>query len=1285
MATLEYAGRDRRHVLYTSRDKAVIVDTKYLVASVLAGDEAKDAPVMRPWSLSREPDVLVKELAEAALVSSASARGALDFDSSFRRGYTVPARVRENALSALGDHALSPMSALAASALSTGGQVSCADVLWVHRFFEHTDATEAGPARWAAWGGNEGRAWASNLAARLEYDSVVADAGSFDVPGTAVFTDGADDNKAFWGRVTSHGHVDSVFLQRGDKWLCWANGDWAEAAAPTNRVELDNESALFACGALLDAPDRAVDLRQLDPVEWLVADAALPNTDWTMLRHVMTAAGDGDGEYTPEERSENASSQLRDANGRFAKVGDSGLMKQSGIRGTIKTVNPTGNQLVVDGEDGNTYMIDPKEFEIDGGAKPAEGGKPDPSAIKNMPDFSKILGQPRASKNTPKAFLKNLLQPMGPSQLKDVLNDYAGFVNKERQERAGDFKGGTGWQESRPETAKERAERKKHEANRDKAIKTYEDFFKKYGSKKKPKKKNVTADAGGADIVVPNVEFEGATPDEVTPDRTDVQPLYLALVDRDDPRAVMELVSLVPSGPNDSAPATFKRAGGEWVAAPEIMQDLRSATPPPTVMLDEEDYEAVLTQVDNETPDEDDSTVTASGQIIKVSEQGGQVVLSLVSAGGADRNRGGAEHLRRYWTTGKGGLKIRWGTPGDWRRCVRQLSKHLGPRAKGYCALRHKEMTGMWPGDRRNRKEYTMEPNGAVLTSLDSVRREPAVIRAAAYSAQVETALAKVRGDKFTPVPVRATDIDAGRSGRAFKIPIVVPEGISSGDKRHFQRGSLGLRTLPLPLLWQPFTGEGHDGSPIVGRIDHVERTSAGLGNAYGVFDTGPYGQEAQRLVENGMLRWVSVDLDKFEVDEALTETDPDGKMNIRKGRMMAATLVSKPAFQECTLELLPIEGETEDPMTTSQPTPITAAAGISAAIPVEPPAAWFERPSLKGPTPLRVTPDGQVFGHIATWATSHVGLPGSTRPPRSNTEYAYFHTGLVRTKEGKDVKVGQLTLAGGHASLDKSAEAAAKHYDDTASALADVHAGEDSYGIWVAGALRPGTTPEQIRAFRASAPSGDWRFVQGVGLEMIAVCQVNVPGFPIPQALAASGHTNALVAAGTADLVALRAQENSVSHEALAAAARQRVFLALDVDGYLTEFKDFSPEKRAELTAAGKAMSDGSFPIENTADLRRALQAYEKVSRDKQAAVRRHIVRCARTLGKSSSIPAAWREAGLSPEQIDARDKVASLVASARVRRAQELADRINRPKLEAQVAALAARVGAQAKADNK
>jgi hypothetical protein len=94
----------------------------------------------------------------------------------------------------------------------------------------------------------------------------------------------------------------------------------------------------------------------------------------------------------------------------------------------------------------------------------------------------------------------------------------------------------------------------------------------------------------------------------------------------------------------------------------------------------------------------------------------------LTAAGGLDRNRGGAEKLRRYWTKGPGAAKILWGTPGDWTRCVGYLSKYMGGRAKGYCQLRHKEATGVYTGSRFNpgrENSSESETNITVVTNED--------------------------------------------------------------------------------------------------------------------------------------------------------------------------------------------------------------------------------------------------------------------------------------------------------------------------------------------------------------------------------------------------------------------------------------------------------------------------------------------------------------------------------------------------------------------------------------
>lgn len=205
---------------------------------------------------------------------------------------------------------------------------------------------------------------------------------------------------------------------------------------------------------------------------------------------------------------------------------------------------------------------------------------------------------------------------------------------------------------------------------------------------------------------------------------------------------------------------------------------------------------------------------------------------------------------------------------------------------------------------------------------------------------------------------------------------------------------------------------------------------------------------------------------------------------------------------------------------------PITAGG-----FPVKPPREWFDDPKLEEPTPLTVTSDGRVYGHIAAWNTNHIGLPTQTPPPRSPSNYAYFHTGVVACADGSDVPVGQLTLAGGHAPLSADASKAVEHYDNTGSAVVDMHVGEDVHGIWAAGALRPDVTDVQVRTLRASAPSGDWRPINGV-LELVACCQVNVPGFPIMRARVASGAMTALVAAGAQDMMMRRYRNADRDHQ---------------------------------------------------------------------------------------------------------------------------------------------------------
>lgn len=181
----------------------------------------------------------------------------------------------------------------------------------------------------------------------------------------------------------------------------------------------------------------------------------------------------------------------------------------------------------------------------------------------------------------------------------------------------------------------------------------------------------------------------------------------------------------------------------------------------------------------------------------------------------------------------------------------------------------------------------------------------------------------------------------------------------------------------------------------------------------------------------------------------------------------------------------------------------------------VRPPRVWFDDPGLSQPTALTVTDDGRVYGHLAVWGTCHTGIADAcVTPPRSRSGYAYFRVGAVLCDDGSEVAVGRLTADTTHAGRRLSATDTAAHYEHSGAAVADVAAGEDEHGIWVAGALRAGVSDEQVAALRASPLSGDWRTIGGT-LELVAALAVNSPGFPVPRALVASGRTRALQAAG--------------------------------------------------------------------------------------------------------------------------------------------------------------------------
>lgn len=187
-----------------------------------------------------------------------------------------------------------------------------------------------------------------------------------------------------------------------------------------------------------------------------------------------------------------------------------------------------------------------------------------------------------------------------------------------------------------------------------------------------------------------------------------------------------------------------------------------------------------------------------------------------------------------------------------------------------------------------------------------------------------------------------------------------------------------------------------------------------------------------------------------------------------------------------------------------------------AASTPIKPPAHWFQDPGLTEPTPLTVTADGRVYGHLAAWNVCHTGIGNRcVMAPRSAAGYKHFKVGSLVTDDGKTIAVGKITLGGGHADPQLGYIPAAEHYDNSCAAVAVVECGEDKHGIWIAGATVAGLSEERIAELRRSPLSGDWRRING-GLELVAALAVNSPGFPVLRASAEDSEVDeTLLAAG--------------------------------------------------------------------------------------------------------------------------------------------------------------------------
>jgi hypothetical protein len=398
----------------------------------------------------------------------------------------------------------------------------------------------------------------------------------------------------------------------------------------------------------------------------------------------------------------------------------------------------------------------------------------------------------------------------------------------------------------------------------------------------------------------------------------------------------------------------------------------------------------------------------------------------------------------------------------------------------------------------------------------------------------------------------------------AYRLQIV-PEGVAAEDGRGISIEALTWRTSPLPLMWTPAQGFQHEGAVVVGAFTDVHRATidgtTGLVADTVVWDSGPAAMEAKRMVDEGTLRSLSADIDVDTVRVEMQGLDGASEW-VEAGVLLGATLVPMQAFEwaqvvvdedgmpevedemvevvfEDDLDMLMAAAEAavtvnntvtgEDGIVIQpEPEPLVAHALENPGDYDLPPVEWFATPepaqdddsvvwvntdgqpvpahtdgARPWGVPLTITADGRVYGHIASWQDCHTAYADRcVPPPKSHSDYAWFHTGSTLTADGEAIPTGRITVGTGHADRHLSAASAVAHYDNTGHAVSDVRAVDGELGPWVSGWIRPWATAQQRHELAAHPPSGDWR-PRGGHAELLGVLAVNQPGFPMPRTVA--------------------------------------------------------------------------------------------------------------------------------------------------------------------------------------
>lgn len=592
--------------------------------------------------------------AESAPAPSAPAGGAVAASIEVlgeEKPFRVPEAVKReiaDTISSFSNH-LRESDLAVASRLAKDSTVSLSDVQWVHGFFAENDVSER------IRGGFKGRKWASKIVASddeiLALEGIEIDSHpkySFDDDTFAYFAIGSDPGSTLVTRLISVDYeTGAVYSWTPEGFALIPEMDITEVDEP-QIIPIDEMTADTLAHWIDSASAEEYDILDTDTEERNLFSLAASEIDYEELDRAYTIiAAAGDGIYTPTERSQNAKTQGRGAGGKFGETPDT----------KAKTV---ADQV----ED------EPKEMGLVQKAR--------------LPVALPLVADPAAR-----------------------INEWLSAAAEAPVLAAGEVS------ETPEHTEEDQAIEDAATGPTDEAL---------YFAIVDEIDKTAVMDAiaivkqGGAPVTfirtngawTPSPDtltiLQGSTPPPVVElDDPEMVKTVLAQIDAHDSGADIAEVSeeeAVQPGEAPIAASGFAMPDGSFnIIEPRDIEEAvvaSGATPDIFVKAHIRKRARALNRMDLVPVGWREFSLAEVGELEASKNLYGEFGEILVAGGAVRRGGGNAAQLKAYWTTGKGALKVKWGSPGDLTRCHRHLSKYVGvQRAWGLANSYHKHLFGV--------------------------------------------------------------------------------------------------------------------------------------------------------------------------------------------------------------------------------------------------------------------------------------------------------------------------------------------------------------------------------------------------------------------------------------------------------------------------------------------------------------------------------------------------------------------------------------------------------------